>query len=85
MKRKSIPEIRKELNVPFETIVINKMLSNYMLSFCRLKDGIQKIETFSYEEIKEYYKIHEQTMTSALKKSFEKYFSINCSHCILDE
>ncbi len=74
MKRKSIPEIRKELNVPFETIVINKMLSNYMLSFCRLKDGIQKIETFSYEEIKEYYKIHEQTMTSSLKKSFEKYF-----------
>ncbi len=70
---KSIPQIKKELNIKYETTTIDKIINYYMLSFSKLQSGIEKKEEFSYEEIKKFYINYQSEMKAFVKISFINY------------
>ena len=74
IKRKSTIEIIKELNLSFETSKVNKIINNYMLAICKLKNGVITKEDFSYEEIKKHYLEKEKEMPEFIKNSYIGYF-----------
>ena len=71
---KSLPQIKKELNINYKETTIDRLINYYMLSFSKLQSGITKKEEFSYDNIKNYYLTHQNEMKSFVKISFVNYF-----------
>ncbi len=74
-ERKSVPAIIKELNLDLKTSAINRVISNLMLSVCKLRDGIVKETTFSFEDIYAYYLRNHQNMSYQHKLYYLRYFN----------
>jgi hypothetical protein len=72
--RMSIPEIIKKLNLDTEQSATNRAANNLMLAVCKYREGITSGNSFSYEEIKEYYRLHEHEMAYYKKQVYLRYF-----------
>ncbi|MBR6820720.1 MAG: sigma-70 family RNA polymerase sigma factor [Bacilli bacterium] len=53
--RMSLPKIAQELKLDYSESTFIHLIDEVMLSVCRYKEGIKKLVTFNYDEIKEYY------------------------------
>ena len=73
MECKSLPQIKKELNIKYETTTLDRLINYYMLAFSKLQSGIAKKEEFSYEKVQNFYLTHQNEMKSFVKKSFINY------------
>lgn len=73
-ERLEVPEIIEKLNLNFDPSTLNKTIVTLMISCCKLKDGIKKINYFSYEDICEYYINNSNSMNSSHKAYYENYF-----------
>jgi len=73
IKGLSIPEIINKLNLTNSQTTVSNMLSSFMLSFCKLRDGIVK-DGFSYEEIQEYYNNNFMNMSEEKLRIYGNYF-----------
>ena len=82
--RMSIPEIIKKLNLDVEQTSTNRAVNNLMLAVCKYKEGIRAGNSFSYEEIKRYYMLHEDEMTYYKKQFYLRYFKRMESSCRLN-
>ncbi|MGN1372335.1 MAG: RNA polymerase sigma factor RpoD/SigA [Candidatus Coprovivens sp.] len=82
--RMSIPEIIKKLNLDMEQTSTNRAVNNLMLAVCKYKEGIRAGNSFSYEEIKRYYMLHEDEMTYYKKQFYLRYFKRMESSCRLN-
>ena len=72
--RMSIPEIIKKLKLNTEQSATNRAANSLMLAVCKYKEGIKPGNSFTYEEIKEYYRLHESEMTYYKKQFYLRYF-----------
>ena len=54
-KTRVIPSFNLTLGLDYDPSTINSINARLMLSVCKLKDGITKQKTFSYDEIRSYY------------------------------
>ena len=72
--RMSIPEIMKKLKLDTEQSATNKAVNGLMLAVCKYSQGIKAGNSFSYEEIKEFYRLHEEEMTYYKKQFYLRYF-----------
>lgn len=70
----SIPEIIKKLDLETEQSSTNRAVNNLMLAVCKYREGIKAGKSFSYEEIKEYYRLHEHEMVYYKKQFYLRYF-----------
>lgn len=84
VKQLSIPEIINELKLENCQTTINSMITNYMISFCKLKDGITKVG-FSYEEILEYYNNNFASMNEEHRQIYLNYFKRKNNKKIVNE
>ena len=82
--RMSIPEIIKKLDLDIEQSATNRAVNNLMLAVCKYSQGIKAGNSFSYEEIKAYYKIHEDEMACYKKQFYLRYFKKVESSCRLN-
>jgi len=74
IKRLSSLEIIKKLKLDISQSNFNLAISNFMLCFCKLKDGIIKIKTPDEAEIVEFYKKKKDELTNIQITNFHKYF-----------
>ncbi len=74
-ERKGAPEIIKELNLDLQVSAINRVISNLMLSVCKLKDGILKEQTFSLEDVYSYYLKNHMKMSYLHRQYYLRYFN----------
>ncbi len=74
-ERKSVPVIIKELNLDLKVSAINRVISNLMLSVCKLRDGILREQTFSFEQIYDYYLRNYQKMSYQHRVYYLRYFN----------
>lgn len=65
-------EVIKKLDLSYDESTINNINNTLMLSVCKLKDGISKQKTFSYDEIRSYYEKYE--IFQYCNKYYEQYF-----------
>lgn len=73
-ERTSVPLIIEKLNLDFRTTAISRTLYNLMVSVCKLKDGITKDKTFTFEQVYTYYLNHYNSIPDYRKKIYQKYF-----------
>lgn len=71
----TIPEIIKRLNLEFNSSVVNKTANMLMLAVCKYKDGIRKENSFSFEEIQEYFEKHCSEMNSLYRLYYIRYLN----------
>ena len=72
--RMSIPQIIKKLNLETEQSSTNRAVNNLMLAVCKYSQGIKAGNSFSYDEINDYYRLHENEMTYYRKQFYLRYF-----------
>ena len=70
--RTSIPQIVKELDLPYNTTAVNNSIYSVMLSIEKYKIGIKKAKEFSIEEVILYYKKYNDEMNSYEKEEFKR-------------
>ncbi|HAB65872.1 MAG TPA: hypothetical protein DCE23_00750 [Firmicutes bacterium] len=74
-ERMGAPEVVKYLGLDYDPSTINSINSSLMLSVCKLRDGITKQKTFSYDEIRSYYDNNFATIPQYCRNYYDKYFS----------
>lgn len=68
------PEVIKSLGLDYDPSTINNINASLMLSVCKLKDGITKQKTFSYDEIYSHYERNLDNIPQYCRRYYEKYF-----------
>lgn len=68
------PEVIKVLGLDYDPSTINSINSSLMLSVCKLRDGITKQKTFSYDEIRSYYERNFDYISQSSRKYYDQYF-----------
>lgn len=74
-EKMSIPAIIEKLQLDFGATTISKTISSLMLSVCKLKDGIKKDKTFSFEQVYSYFMNNYMDIPFYRKKIYQKYFN----------
>lgn len=74
LNRISAPEIIEVLNLDIDAQTVIRIVYNLMISACKLKNGITKENSFSIEEVKEYYEKNKNNMSEHHKKFYLRYF-----------
>ncbi len=72
--RLSIPQIIERLNLEYKQTSVNRAANTLMLSVCKYRDGLRKNNTFTYEQIREYYDKYANSMTESHKYFYTRYF-----------
>jgi len=76
MKRMSVPDIIKTLDIDNSLTSVNRLIIDFMISFCKLKSGIYKVKEISNENIYAFYDEKEMELLQYEKDAFLKYFSL---------
>lgn len=84
IKRYSVSEIIEKLNKEYAVSSINRLIIDYMLSFCKLKEGIIKVKEISNDEVYSFYIEHESELTDTEKIAFNRYFKFHKGERILN-
>ena len=71
--RYTTPEIIQKLNLDMSLSVVNSIINELMLSFCKLENGIKAAPKFSYDEIKKYYDENNVNMPQYKKQIYIDY------------
>lgn len=74
-ERMSIPAIIEKLQLDFGSSAINKTINSLMLSVCKLKDGIKRDKTFSFEQVYSYFTNNYTSIPFYRRKIYQKYFN----------
>ncbi len=73
-EKMSAPKVIKTLGLDYDPSTINSINARLMLSVCKLKDGITKQKTFSYDEIRSYYEKNFANIPQYYIKYYDQYF-----------
>lgn len=78
-KKSSVPEIIKQMHLPYGETLVHKIIENVMKSVIKYKMGIRKKTHYSYQEsqfshekIEDYYIRHEKELSSKQRRIFKK-------------
>lgn len=74
MERKTLNEIIKELHLTVGATTVKRNILSLMLSVEKLKMGIEKNETYTYEQVLDYYNKNYKNMSEAKRKTYQRYF-----------
>ena len=74
-KRESIPSILENLGEKFGETTCKTIINTYMLSFCQLKSGIEKVPNFTIEEVTRFYNMKKDNMTLTQMRHYERYLN----------
>ena len=74
-ERMSVPTIMEKLQLDFGSTTINKIINSLMLSVCKLKDGIKRENTFSFEIVYSYFTSNYIDIPIYRRKIYQKYFN----------
>lgn len=70
---KSVSEIVEYLNLDSSPKTVYKIINNLMNAVLKRREGIKKINTYSYEDIKAYYNKYGNTMEEKERNIYERY------------
>lgn len=73
-KRMSMPDIINTLNLNCSRQIVDTTINRLMIAVLKRKEGIKKINTYSYDDIKEYYDKYAEFMDDKRKDVYDKYF-----------
>lgn len=73
--KKSVPEIIKQLKLPYSDSAVNELIYKLMLAVCKYKDGIKKSNEYCYEDVLNYYNNYKNDMPNYIKTIFESYLN----------
>ncbi len=68
------PEVIKLLGLDYDPSTINSINASLMLSVCKLKDGITRQKTFSYDEIHLFYERNFANIPQRYRSYYDQYF-----------
>ncbi len=68
------PKVIKTLGLDYDPSTINNINASLMLSVCKLKDGITRQKTFSYNEIRSYYEKNFANIPQYHSSYYDQYF-----------
>ncbi len=71
-ERLSAKEIVDKLNLKIQAKTVNQIIMELMLSVCKLQNKIVKENTFTYNDVINYFNMHEQTVNKVV---YENYFT----------
>ncbi len=74
LERMNISDIIKKLDLNMERDFLTMMIYEFMVSMCKFQEGITKENTFSNEDVVEYYRKHSSEMSLFRLKVYSKYF-----------
>ena len=73
-ERINTPLVIEKLGLDYGETTIHQTIINLMLSVCRLKDGIKRDKTFSFEQVYSYYINNCENMSLHHRKLYQTYF-----------
>lgn len=74
LKKYSVAEIKKMLNLPYQEKVITTAAYNVMIAVEKYKLGERSQSSITEDDVVKYYHQHQQTMGDYKKKTYESYF-----------
>lgn len=74
VQKESMPKISESLDGVMSTAALHKIISNLMLSVCKLRDGYNKEFYISYDDVKKYYEKNKCSMDLCRLSSYQNYF-----------
>lgn len=74
-ERKSTNEIVEYLNLETSPYMVYKIINNLMNAVLKRREGIKKINSYSYEDIKDYYNKYSNDMNDKERRIYERYIT----------
>lgn len=75
--RTDIDEIKNILNLNLSSVTISRIIDSLVLGVYKYKEGIRKENSFSFEEVKDFYAIHKNNLSGEEMQLFSSYFNKN--------